>query len=74
MKNIFLLAMLLFASSLAQATVQSKEVTYTAGGTTLKGYIAYDDAIKGKRPGVLVVHNGGVTTNMHASEQLCWRS
>lgn len=56
MKNIFLLAMLLFASSLAQATVQGKEVTYTAGGTTLKGYIAYDDAIKGKRPGVLVVH------------------
>ena len=43
-------------SSLAQATVQGKEVSYQANGVTLKGYIAYDDAIKGKRPGVLVVH------------------
>lgn len=56
MKNLLLLVVLLFCSSLAQATVQGKEVIYTAGGITLKGYIAYDDAIKGKRPGVLVVH------------------
>ena len=44
------------ALSAAQAAVQGKEVSYQADGTTLKGYIAYDDAIKGKRPGVLVVH------------------
>ena len=31
-------------------------VTYTAGETVLKGYLAYDGAIKGRRPGVLVVH------------------
>ena len=36
--------------------VQGKEVTYNNDGEILKGYIAYDDAIKGKRPGVLVVH------------------
>jgi dienelactone hydrolase len=36
--------------------VQGKDVSYEANGRTLKGYIAYDDAIKGKRPGVLVVH------------------
>lgn len=42
--------------SAVQAAVQGKEVIYSANGTTLKGYIAYDDAIKGKRPGVLVVH------------------
>ncbi|MEO8992322.1 MAG: dienelactone hydrolase family protein [Nitrosospira sp.] len=41
---------------MAQAEVQGKEVTYRANGTLLKGYIAYDDAIQGKRPGVLVVH------------------
>jgi dienelactone hydrolase len=41
---------------MAQAEVQGKEVTYSANGTLLKGYIAYDDAIQGKRPGVLVVH------------------
>lgn len=42
--------------SIAQAAVQGKEVNYQANGTMLKGYIAYDDAVKGKRPGVLVVH------------------
>lgn len=56
MKSIPLFAMLLFGSSFVQAAVQGKEVTYTAGGTVMKGYIAYDDAIKGRRPGVLVVH------------------
>jgi dienelactone hydrolase len=50
-------AILLFClSSVALAAVQGKEVSYQANGVTLKGYIVYDDAIKGKRPGVLVVH------------------
>lgn len=40
----------------AQAAVQGKEVSYQADGVTLKGYVAYDDAFKGKRPAVLVVH------------------
>ena len=40
----------------AQAAIKGEEVTYRAGNTVLKGYLAYDDAIKGKRPGVLVVH------------------
>jgi dienelactone hydrolase len=40
----------------AQAAVQGKEVSYQEHGTTLKGYLAWDDAIKGKRPAVLVVH------------------
>ncbi len=54
----FLLAVSLccLGSAAAQAAVQGREVTYQANGTTLKGYIAYDDAIKGRRPGVLVVH------------------
>lgn len=38
------------------AAVVGKEVTYKANGLTLKGYLASDDAVKGKRPGVLVVH------------------
>ena len=65
MRNLFLLAALLFGSSLAHATIQGKEVIYTSGDTTLKGYIAYDDAIRGRRPGILVVHewwgNNGYT-------------
>ena len=36
--------------------VQGEEVEYQANGTVLKGYLAYEDSVKGKRPGVLVVH------------------
>ena len=56
MKNLLLSLTLLCLSSSALAAVQGKEVSYTANGTTLKGWIAYDDAVKGKRPAVLVVH------------------
>jgi dienelactone hydrolase len=38
------------------ATVKTKTVTYQEGDTKMVGYIAYDDKFKGKRPGVLVVH------------------
>lgn len=56
MKKYLLFAGLIFASTSAFAAVQGKEVSYSANGTTLKGYLAFDDAVKGKRPGVLVVH------------------
>ena len=39
-----------------QAAVVGKEVSYQAGDTVMKGYLAYDDAVTGKRPGILVVH------------------
>ncbi len=42
--------------STAEAKVIGKNVEYTAGGMTLKGYLAYDSSVKEKRPGVLVVH------------------
>jgi len=42
--------------SSAEARVVGEEVNYSGDGITMKGYIAYDNAIKGKRPGVLVVH------------------
>ncbi len=47
---------LMFVAATAQAAVQGREVSYEADGTKLKGYVAYDDAVKGRRPGVLVVH------------------
>lgn len=40
----------------AEAKVQGKVVEYRDGGVTMKGYLAWNDAVKGKRPGVLVVH------------------
>jgi len=56
MKNMLLSLLLCSLGSVAQASVQGMDVTYEANGTTLKGYVAYDDSIKGKRPGVIVVH------------------
>ncbi|MEI7999557.1 MAG: dienelactone hydrolase family protein [Candidatus Omnitrophota bacterium] len=44
------------AIPLAFAEVRSQTIEYKQGGATLEGYLAYDDASQGKRPGVLVVH------------------
>ncbi len=43
-------------SSPALAAIQTQVVEYKHGNQVLQGYLAYDDAIKEKRPGVLVVH------------------
>ena len=51
-----LTAALVAAPALAAAAVKTKEVTYEADGVKMKGFMAWDDAAKGKRPGVLVVH------------------
>jgi dienelactone hydrolase len=56
MKKFLILVVSMFAAASAFAAVQGKEVSYSANGTTLKGYIAYDDQVQGKRPGILVVH------------------
>lgn len=57
MKNLLAMMMVFCLSTAAvQAAVVGKEVSYAANGTTLKGYMAYDNAFKGKRPAVLVVH------------------
>jgi len=42
--------------SFAASRIKGKVVTYKAGNVVLKGYLAFDQNIKGKRPGVLVVH------------------
>jgi dienelactone hydrolase len=54
MKTALVLSLLLFTSS-ALAAVIGKDVSYQAGDTTMKGFLAYDDVVKGKRAGVLVV-------------------
>src|SRR5258708_22471646 len=45
----------LFASA-AQAEIKTQWIDYREGDTPLRGYLAYDDSIAGKRPGVLLVH------------------
>ncbi|SDB46630.1 Dienelactone hydrolase [Pseudomonas sp. NFACC23-1] len=53
-----LLAVVLLAfSGASHAAIQTQELPYTsADGTKLIGYYAYDDTVKGPRPGVVVVH------------------
>jgi len=50
------LLLLLGVQGRAQAQLHTEVVEYKHGDTLLEGYLAYDDGITGKRPGVLVVH------------------
>jgi dienelactone hydrolase len=56
MKRLLLSLALLLISATALAAVEGEEVSYSANGTTLKGWLAYDGVAMGKRPAVLVVH------------------
>ena len=52
-----LLVILVSLSSVnVQATLRTEVVEYKYGDVVLEGYLAYDDAVKGKRPGIIVVH------------------
>ncbi len=52
------------AAGPASAAVVTETVTYEHDGITLEGYLAYDDAVTGRRPGILVVHQWmGLTDN-----------
>lgn len=48
--------LILLTAELAVAEVQTKRVAYRHGAVQLEGYLAWDDASSGKRPGILVVH------------------
>src|SRR3984885_11832016 len=57
MKTLLLaLALSFVIGGRADAKVRNKLVEYKDGDTVLEGYLAFDDAAKGKRPGILVVH------------------
>lgn len=52
-----LLGVLLAFSSLSHAAIQIEEIPYqSSDGTRMLGYYAWDDALSGPRPGVVVVH------------------
>src|SRR2546421_10125826 len=52
----FAMTAVLLTLSAGSATVKTREIEYRQGDTVLQGFIAWDDAARGKRPGVLVVH------------------
>jgi dienelactone hydrolase len=56
MKRMIIALGLVFAAAAAQAEIKGETIEYRSGDTVLKGYVAYDDSIEGKRPGILVVH------------------
>ncbi len=50
----------------ANAEIKEKPVTYSDGTTTMKGFVVYDDAIKTKQPGIIMIHEWwGITPHMH---------
>ena len=55
MKATSFLAAILFLALAARGEVKTETVEYKDGDATLKGFLAYDDAVTGKRPGVLVI-------------------
>lgn len=54
--------------AVARAEIKTQELEYKQGQTSLQGFVAWDDAVKGKRPGVLVVHEWW-GHNQHARTQ-----
>jgi dienelactone hydrolase len=62
MKVIALSVMGALVAGSAAAAVRTAEVEYRHGNVVLQGFLAYDDALEGRRPGVLIVHQWmGVT-------------
>jgi dienelactone hydrolase len=55
-KKLFVLLFLFGLTATATAGVHTEAVKYSSGGVELTGFLSYDDSIKGKRPGILVVH------------------
>lgn len=58
-----ILACLVACSSIASAALVEKTVIYEQDGKKLEGFHVYDDAVSGKRPGVLVIHQWTGLTN-----------
>lgn len=56
MKTLSRLAIAASMFTTVHAKLVEKAVTYEQGGVTLEGFHVYDDAVSGKRPAVLVVH------------------
>lgn len=67
------LALALQAGS-AEAAIRTQYIEYMHGSTPLKGYLAYDDAVSGRRPGVLLLHyRGGLQGSTLESAQMVAR-
>ena len=72
MRLLVILASLVLLGSVAQGAVVTKTISYRQNGVDFQGYLAVDNSQKGKRPGILIVHEwwGLNDYARHRAEQL----
>jgi hypothetical protein len=64
-------AALVLQAGAAQAAMKTRWIDYQQGTTALSGYLIYDDALPGRRPGVLMIHDrSGFSENTLADAQM----
>jgi len=51
-----LFAAILIAVTNVKAQIKMETIEYQHNGAALEGYLAYDESLKGKRPGILIIH------------------
>lgn len=56
MRKLLAIALLSLVSVTIHAAIKTQEIKYQVAGKEFTGYMAYDSSIKGKRPGILVMH------------------
>jgi dienelactone hydrolase len=68
----FTLLLAAFSFTPVRAEIKTQTIDYQQGGVALEGYLAYDDSIAGKRPGILICHEWWGLTDYprHRAEQL----
>lgn len=56
MRYLMLGVIVMAMAGVARADIRMEKIEYKCGDTVLEGWVSWDDAVKGQRPGVMVVH------------------
>src|ERR1700733_6678654 len=68
---VLLAAAAVLNASSARAAMKTQWIDYKQGNTVLSGYFVYDDALQGRRPGVLMIHDrSGLSEGTLADAQM----
>ena len=54
--------------------LKTEDVDYFAGEARCRGHLAFDEALAGPRPGVMVVHEWWGLDDHIAGGRACWRN